>query len=614
MKLGSKLLLAPLITATVALGAGGLYAAIDWRQGEALHQASQADFAKLKTVAQATEHLTQVRAEAFRTLALIASLSEAEIKTKRAELGQQVAGVLRTMEALPASHGNDAQLVESVKAAAPLLQQYLKQTDKAIDLSGVDPNVGIGAMRAAENTYAELGKLMQAVVARNEALQAERSEAARAISLQLMLGLGLLTLLATGGTLLAAWKLQRRVVGELSGAVRVSESVAAGRLDIRVHSDAKDEIGDLVRSLGQMVDKLRGSLLTVRTATDHIGTAAREIASGNTDLSHRTEQAASRVQQSASSMEQLTGTVRQTADAARTANQLAGSASTVAQRGGQVVAQVVTTMEDINTSSRKISDIIGTIDGIAFQTNILALNAAVEAARAGEQGRGFAVVASEVRSLAQRSAEAAKEIKSLIGASVDKVESGTRLVADAGTTMTEIVASVQRVTDIIGEISAATTEQSGGLGQINGAVADLDRMTQQNAALVEESAAAAESLREQAQKLSAVIGGFALGSGSEPAFVAPPVAAPAAPSATATAVPAAPAVSAASPAPAAPAALARAVVKKAQAKSLAPRAAAPAAPTAVKAASVAAPAPAPLAAPAPASRADAGNDGDWETF
>jgi methyl-accepting chemotaxis protein len=609
MKLGSKLLLAPLITATVALGAGGLYAAIDWRQGEALHQASQADFAKLKTVAQATEHLTQVRAEAFRTLALIASLSEAEIKTKRAELGQQVAGVLRTMEALPASHGNDAQLVESVKAAAPLLQQYLKQTDKAIDLSGVDPNVGIGAMRAAENTYAELGKLMQAVVARNEALQAERSEAARAISLQLMLGLGLLTLLATGGTLLAAWKLQRRVVGELSGAVRVSESVAAGRLDIRVHSDAKDEIGDLVRSLGQMVDKLRGSLLTVRTATDHIGTAAREIASGNTDLSHRTEQAASRVQQSASSMEQLTGTVRQTADAARTANQLAGSASTVAQRGGQVVAQVVTTMEDINTSSRKISDIIGTIDGIAFQTNILALNAAVEAARAGEQGRGFAVVASEVRSLAQRSAEAAKEIKSLIGASVDKVESGTRLVADAGTTMTEIVASVQRVTDIIGEISAATTEQSGGLGQINGAVADLDRMTQQNAALVEESAAAAESLREQAQKLAAVISGFELGSGQQPAFVASAVAAPAAPTAPAPAYKPAPAPAAAAVQPA-PATLARDVLKQAKAKSLAPRAASPAAPAAPKAA----PAPAPAAAPAPASRASADNDGDWETF
>ncbi|KPF42194.1 hypothetical protein IP80_20980, partial [beta proteobacterium AAP65] len=420
MKLGPKLLLAPLVTAIVALGAGGLYAALDWRQGEALRQAGLTDIDNFKTVAQATEQLTQVRAEVFRTLALIASMSEAEVKAKRAELAQQVNGVQRVIEAMPANDGSDATLAEAVKTAAPLLQQFLQQTDKAIDLSGVDPNVGIGAMRAAENTYAELGKLMQTLVARNEAQQAARSEAAQAASLQLTLGLGLLMLLATGGALFAAWRLQRRVVGELASAVRLSERVAAGRLDTHVHSDASDEIGDLVRSLGQMVDKLRGSLLTVRTATDHISNAAREIASGNTDLSHRTEQAASRVQQSASSMEQLTGTVRQTADASRTANQLAGSASTVAQRGGDVVAQVVSTMEDINTSSRKISDIIGTIDGIAFQTNILALNAAVEAARAGEQGRGFAVVAAEVRSLAQRSAEAAKEIKSLIGASVDK--------------------------------------------------------------------------------------------------------------------------------------------------------------------------------------------------
>ncbi|RVU44386.1 methyl-accepting chemotaxis protein [Rubrivivax rivuli] len=617
MKLGSKLLLAPLITAAVALGAGGLYVAIDWHQRDALHQASLADIDNLKTVGHATEQLSQVRADVFRTLALIASMSEDEVKAKRTELGQQVTGVQRVIEAMPANDGSDATLTESVKAAAPLLQQYLKQTDKAIDLSGVDPNIGIGAMRAAENTYAELGKVMQTLVARNETLQEARGEAARAANLRLTIGLGLLMLLATGGALFAAWKLQRRVVAELSGAVRLSESVAAGRLDTRMHSDAQDEIGDLVRSLGQMVDKLRGSLLTVRTATDHIGTAAREIASGNTDLSHRTEQAASRVQQSASSMEQLTGTVRQTADAARTANQLAGSASTVAQRGGEVVSQVVATMEDINASSRKISDIIGTIDGIAFQTNILALNAAVEAARAGEQGRGFAVVASEVRSLAQRSAEAAKEIKSLIGASVDKVESGTRLVADAGSTMTEIVASVQRVTDIIGEISAATNEQSGGLGQINGAVADLDRMTQQNAALVEESAAAAESLREQAQKLAAVVGGFALGNGSEPASAAPALAASAAPAAPAApavrspAVQAAATAPAAAPAPAAPAALARAVVKQAQAKSAALQTAAPLAPAAVKAAPKA---PAAAPAPAPASRADTAHDGDWETF
>ncbi|WP_235581245.1 methyl-accepting chemotaxis protein, partial [Rhizobacter sp. Root1238] len=214
------------------------------------------------------------------------------------------------------------------------------------------------------------------------------------------------------------------------------------------------------------------------------------------------------LQQAASSMEQLTGTVKQSADSARQANQLASSAAEVAARGGSVVAQVVTTMDEINASSKKINDIIGVIDGIAFQTNILALNAAVEAARAGEQGRGFAVVASEVRSLAQRSAQAAKEIKGLIGASVDRVEAGSRLVADAGTTMNEIVGSVQRVSDIIGEITAASSEQSDGIGQINTTVTQLDQMTQQNSALVEESAAAAESLRDQAQRLSQAVGAF----------------------------------------------------------------------------------------------------------
>jgi methyl-accepting chemotaxis protein len=213
-------------------------------------------------------------------------------------------------------------------------------------------------------------------------------------------------------------------------------------------------------------------------------------------------------------MEQLTGTVKQSADSARHANQLASSAAEVAARGGAVVAQVVTTMDEINASSKKISDIIGVIDGIAFQTNILALNAAVEAARAGEQGRGFAVVASEVRSLAGRSAEAAKEIKGLIGASVEKVQGGSKLVADAGRTMTEIVSSVQRVSDIIGEITAASAEQSQGIGEVNGSVAQLDQMTQQNAALVEQSAAAAESLREQAAKLSGVVATFRLDSGA----------------------------------------------------------------------------------------------------
>ena len=241
-----------------------------------------------------------------------------------------------------------------------------------------------------------------------------------------------------------------------------------------------------------------------------VSTASSQIATGNLDLSQRTELTAGNLQQVASSMEQLTVTVRQTADSARTANQLATSAADVASRGGVVVSKVVSTMEQINISSNRIADIIGTIDSIAFQTNILALNAAVEAARAGEQGRGFAVVAGEVRNLAQRSAQAAKEIKALISTSMDNVMSGTKLVHEAGSTMEEIVASVQRVTDLIAEISAAANEQSQGLGAINGAVIDLDQMTQQNAALVEESSAAAESLKDQAQKLSGVVGTFRL--------------------------------------------------------------------------------------------------------
>ncbi len=258
-------------------------------------------------------------------------------------------------------------------------------------------------------------------------------------------------------------------------------------------------------ALRQVLGRIDDAVGQVQASAASCTTASQEIAAGNQDLSQRTERTASGLQQIASSMEQITGTVRQTADSARTANQLATSARDAAGKGGQVVAQVVSTMDEISASSRQIGDIIGTIDGIAFQTNILALNAAVEAARAGEQGRGFAVVASEVRSLAQRSAAAAREIKTLIGASVDRVETGSRLVADAGRSMTEIVDSVRRVTDMIGEISTATDEQSAGLGAVNLSVNELDQMTQQNAALVEQSAAAAESLRAQATRLSQVV-------------------------------------------------------------------------------------------------------------
>ncbi len=263
-------------------------------------------------------------------------------------------------------------------------------------------------------------------------------------------------------------------------------------------------------ALKQALGRVQQTLLQVRASAGSVTTASDEIASGNHDLSSRTEQAASSLQQTASAMEQLTATVRNSAESARQANQLAASAAEVAERGGSVVSQVVSTMDEINASSKKIADIIGVIDGIAFQTNILALNAAVEAARAGEQGRGFAVVASEVRSLAQRSAEAAKEIKGLIGASVERVDAGSKLVADAGQTMGEIVGSVKRVSDVIGEITVASGEQSDGIGQVNTAVTQLDQMTQQNAALVEESTAAAESLRTQAQRLAQALAGFRL--------------------------------------------------------------------------------------------------------
>ncbi len=307
-----------------------------------------------------------------------------------------------------------------------------------------------------------------------------------------------------------AWALTRSITRPIGNAVRLADAVAQGDLSRNVVVEGRDEMARLMRSLGTMNINLRTLVGQVRSSTDSIGTASSEIATGNHDLSTRTEEAASSLQQTASSMEQLTGAVRQSADAASQANQLATSAAEVAARGGTVVSQVVSTMDDINAASRKIGDIIGVIDGIAFQTNILALNAAVEAARAGEQGRGFAVVASEVRSLAQRSAEAAKEIKSLIGASVDRVEDGARLVSAAGKTMSEIVGSVQRVSDIVGEITAGATEQSEGIGQVNVAIGHLDQMTQQNAALVEESAAAAQSLREQAARLSEVVGSFRL--------------------------------------------------------------------------------------------------------
>ncbi|HZV64124.1 MAG TPA: methyl-accepting chemotaxis protein, partial [Telluria sp.] len=304
--------------------------------------------------------------------------------------------------------------------------------------------------------------------------------------------------------------LTRSITVPLQQAVRVAETVAAGDLKTHIEVEGRDETAQLLQALKDMNASLSGIVGEVRGGTDAISTASSEIAAGNLDLSARTEEQASSLEQTAASMEELTSTVKQNADNARQANQMAVSAASVAVKGGSVVKQVVDTMAAINGSSAKIVDIIGVIDGIAFQTNILALNAAVEAARAGEQGRGFAVVASEVRNLAQRSAAAAKEIKTLIGDSVTKVAEGSKQVAQAGATMDEIVGSVKRVTDIMAEIMAASIEQTSGIEQINQAIAQMDQVTQQNAALVEEAAAAAASLQEQAGGLSAAVSIFKL--------------------------------------------------------------------------------------------------------
>ena len=322
------------------------------------------------------------------------------------------------------------------------------------------------------------------------------------------LGVALALLLAIAGIGTAIYRsVLRQIGGEPAVALAAMNDVARGDLSVQLRQPVP---GSLMAGLATMIESLRGTVTQIRRSTDSIATASGEIAIGNNSLASRTEQTASSLQQAAATMEQLTQTVRQTSESASEANRLAATAATGASDGGAVVSRVVTTMDEINASSRKITDIIGVIDGIAFQTNILALNAAVEAARAGEQGRGFAVVAGEVRSLAQRSAEAAKEIKSLIGASVDRVEAGGQLVAEAGGTMQGIVDGVHRVSDIIQEITRASAEQASGIGQVNTSVSELDQMTQQNAALVEESAAAAESLKDQARQLAAIVQVFQL--------------------------------------------------------------------------------------------------------
>ncbi|WP_238875872.1 methyl-accepting chemotaxis protein [Achromobacter xylosoxidans] len=367
--------------------------------------------------------------------------------------------------------------------------------------------------RLLEETLPLLDGLQDRVIEISRIQSAEMVDAG-ADSQRVIDNAGMLNLILSGLAVvlggLFAWRVSKSITAPLAQAVSVAETVARGDLGQPILAVTRDETGRLLRALHDMQDKLAGTVRTIRAGSETISSAAGQIAAGNTDLSSRTEEQAASLEETAASMEELASTVKQNADNARQANQLAASASEVAQRGGAVVSAVVSTMGDISASSRKISEIVSVIDGIAFQTNILALNAAVEAARAGEQGKGFAVVAGEVRSLAQRSAQAAREVKTLIEASVSKVAEGAGQAENAGTTMQEVVASVKRVTDIMGEIAAASQEQASGIEQVNRAVSQMDEVTQQNAALVEEAAAAAGSMQDQAHALVRAVGVFRL--------------------------------------------------------------------------------------------------------
>ena len=409
---------------------------------------------------------------------------------------------------LPA--GESRERVERFAQAHERMGQAYRQGFAAFQAAGFDPQAGDKAVQGIDREPAQLldeaGTLIQKASA---AVAAEASAAAQRATVISLAVMAAVCALGIGGALLFS----RSVIRPLDEAVQVSRAVADGDLTVARQSTGRDEIAQLLNALHDMQTSLSRVVHHVRHNADSVATASAEIAQGNNDLSARTEEQASALEETAASMEELSSTVRQNADNARQANQLAVSASSVASQGGDVVAQVVSTMRGINDSSHRIADIIGVIDCIAFQSNILALNAAVEAARAGEQGRGFAVVAGEVRSLAQRSAEAAKEIRTLIHASVERVQQGTQLVDRAGETMTEVVTAIRRVTDIMGEISAASGEQSAGVAQVGEAIAQMDQATQQNAALVEESAAAADSLKAQAQQLVQAVAVFRLRSG-----------------------------------------------------------------------------------------------------
>jgi methyl-accepting chemotaxis protein len=477
---------------------------------QTLEQLTQNSMVHVFMVAEAQESVVAINSMVMQSVAYAgAGLKPDVIQALDKKIGIELKATQERLDRLRETlSGGDADTSTRMTKLDADFKKYTKGAIDTIDMKDADLATAAVMMTAAETAYKETRGLLSEQF-KDEVLQAKHRGELAADSLATGNAASLtLTLIALAIGMLVTWFIARQIVQPLQVAVGIASDVANGNLSLREVQAGADETGQVLRALGEVTQRLNAMIANIRSGADQIDTAASEISLGNNDLATRTEQTASALQSTSSSIADLANTVKLNAQTAIQASQLASDASRVAQQGGTDVAEVVKTMDAISVQAKRISEIIGTIDGIAFQTNILALNAAVEAARAGEQGRGFAVVASEVRSLAQRSSEAAKEIRGLIGASVEQVEAGTSKVHAAGETMRRIVTSIEQVSTMVAEISRATAEQADGIDGVNEAVSDMDRNTQQNAALVEESAAAAESLRIQAAGLVQAVSVF----------------------------------------------------------------------------------------------------------
>jgi methyl-accepting chemotaxis protein len=514
LRIGPKLLLAPglVLVLLLMLSGAAWYGMV--RQNASLENMVQVRAARLKNVADVAGDAKYVHANAYQLLAWInGSFAKNRLDALIADIGKRHASVQAQLQELArTTDGPERKLVEASLAA---LAAYRKAVQDTIEMAQVDQSIATNSMQKAEKEFTVLNQQLAQLATLEKTLSEQAYAAARAEFHGLGTGMAVLVVLSIAVSLAVTMFVRRAMLRDIGAISVVVGELAEGRLCASARNDGRDEIADTARALDQTISNLNRTLRSVLDSVRSIDTASKEIASGNLDLSNRTELQAGSLQQTASTMETLTQAVKGNADNARLATELAAEAARLAAGGGQAVDRAVVTMESIRASSRKIVEIIGVIDGISFQTNLLALNAAVEAARAGEQGRGFAVVASEVRTLAQRSASAAKEIKALIAASVAIIDNGSVAVGEAGASMGSVVASVQQVNDIIHRISAASSEQADGIAEVNRAVGQMDDMTQQNAALVEQAAAAAASLHEQTVNLARAVSIFRIEDGQD---------------------------------------------------------------------------------------------------